>query len=314
VAVISGVVALAVTVAVTPLMAGVARRLGLVDRPGLLKVQRAPVPYLGGAAVLAGVAAGAVWQDTWWLVPPAAAFGLGFADDLRDLNPRVRLVVEALVGALAGVTVVHGSIEWALIGALCVTVLVNSVNLLDGLDGLAGAVCSTSAVGAGLLDSGRPRVLAFAVAGALLGFVVHNRPPARIYLGDGGSYLVGTALAVSIVANGSHYSAAAGRVAVLPLVVAVPLADTVLAVLRRYRSGQPLFAGDRSHVYDQLVARGWGVERVVVVFAGTQATLVAVALALAGAPLPAALGTEAATIAVVLTFAGFARPRLEATP
>ena len=93
-------------------------------------------------------------------------------------------------------------------------------------------------------------------AGALVGFLLWNRPPARIYLGDAGSYLVGTALAILLALTATEHGTEAPTAGAL-LFVAVPVADTTVAIVRRWRAGQPLRQGDRGHVYDQLVDRGW---------------------------------------------------------
>src|SRR5262249_24663845 len=118
------------------------------------------------------------------------------------------------------------------------------------------------------LLGGVARDPALALGGALVGFLFFNRPPARIYLGDGGSYLIGTALALIAAAALDGQGASAWFA--LPLLVAVPLADTAIAVLRRARSRRPLFAGDRSHVYDQLADRGWPVVRIVLALVAGQ--------------------------------------------
>ena len=119
---------------------------------------------------------------------------------------------------------------------------------------------------------------ALALAGALVGFLLWNRPPARIYLGDAGSYLVGTALALLLAATVTGHDAVAPSAGAL-LFVAVPVADTTVAVVRRRGPGGPLLQGDRGHVYDQLVDRGWTTGRAVLACAAAQAALVLVGLA-----------------------------------
>jgi len=144
---------------------------------------------------------------------------------------------------------------------------VKAVNLIDGMDALAASVVVASAIGFALMAED-VRIPAVAVCGALVGFLVFNRPPARIYLGDGGSYLLGTSLALLAARSlGSHSRAAW---VAIPLFVALPLADTTIAVVRRARSGRSLLAGDRSHVYDQLADRGWPVPRVVAALVAVQ--------------------------------------------
>ncbi len=115
---------------------------------------------------------------------------------------------------------------------------------------------AVSALGFAVLG-GAATAVALGLAGALVGFLTLNRPPARIYLGDAGAYLVGTTLAVLPALTDDP-----GRWSVwwaVPLLVAVPVADTAIAITRRLRSHQPILLGDRSHVYDQLVDRGMSI-------------------------------------------------------
>jgi UDP-GlcNAc:undecaprenyl-phosphate GlcNAc-1-phosphate transferase len=306
---IIGVAAAAVTAAVTPLAAALARRFALVDRPGPLKVQRAPVPYLGGAAVTAGVAVGLGAAGRWALaLPPLLALGLGIADDRHDLPARGRLAGQVLVGVTAGAAVPGGVAARTATTAL-VVVLINAWNLVDGLDGLAAGVTVASGAAAATLG-GDAAPVAAATAGAAAGFLVWNRPPARIYLGDGGAYLLGTVLALTPALAGRPQPWSVWLVT--PMLFGVPVADVGVAVIRRARAGAPLFAGDRSHSYDQLADRGLPVGRVALLFTGAQALLgVAGALGARAAP-PWALTVSAAGTATVFAAclrAGLFSPR-----
>jgi UDP-GlcNAc:undecaprenyl-phosphate GlcNAc-1-phosphate transferase len=268
-------IALVVALAMTPLARRVSFALGILDRPGPLKVQREPVAYLGGAAVFAALAAALAVDHPLWILPLALATALGIADDVRSISPQVRLLAQCSVGVAAGFVEPAPGPAGVLVTAAFVVVLVNAVNLLDGMDALASSVVAISAFAFALLG-GVVRDPALALAGALAGFLVFNRPPARIYLGDGGSYLIGTALAL-LAATALDGQGAAAWIA-LPLLVSVPLADTAIAILRRARSRRPLFAGDRSHVYDQLADRGWPVSRTVLTLVGVQCVSAAAGL------------------------------------
>jgi len=315
--VIGGLVACAVAVVLTPVAIRVALRTGIVDRPGALKVQRRPVAYLGGVAVFGGLAAALALGSgsARLLVPLGLALALGLADDLADLDPRLRLACEAFIGLVAGLVAPAGS-GWfgTAVTAVAVVGLLNALNLLDGLDGLASGVATVAAFGFALLGPG-PRPLALGLAGALCGFLVFNRPPARIYLGDAGAYLVGTALALSCAtaldANGAITTWAA-----LPLLVAVPVTDTAVAILRRRRAGAPLFAGDRSHVYDQLVDRGRSRPEAVLVMVVAQAVLATAGVLVAH--LPTAAGVSVAVLSAGILTAlvgrgGFLTPAKESS-
>lgn len=294
------IVAAAVTVLLTPVAARVAGRLGVVDRPGPLKVQQRPVPYLGGVAVFAGLAGPVGWAQPALLVPLGLALLVGLADDVADVSPRLRLAGEGAIGAAAAVAL-PGSLSLAGMAATVVVVvaLLNAVNLLDGLDGLATSVAALGALGFSVVLDGDARATAMALAGALLGFLVWNRPPARIYLGDAGSYLVGTGLALLLVLTATGNEGAATTAGAL-LFVAVPVADTTIAIVRRRRAGRPLFQGDRGHIYDQLVDRGWSSERSTLACAAAQAAFVALGLVAS----VMAAGPGVALVAVVIVAVG----------
>src|SRR2546430_13393400 len=168
----------------------------MVDRPGLLKVQTHPVPYLGGFALFAGLAGPVAIERPVLIVPLALSLGLGLADDLKAPPPAIRLSAEVVIGVIAAWTLPADDLLGALVTVVLVVALINAVNLLDGLDALASGVGLISALGFALVLAGELWVLALALAGGLAGFLVWNRPPARIYLGDGGSYLVRTTLAL----------------------------------------------------------------------------------------------------------------------
>ena len=156
------IAALALAIVATPAAAALARRTGLLDQPGPLKVQTQPVPCLGGLAVLVATAVGLAVGRPAWLVPLALALLLGTLDDARALPPHVRLVGEVAVGTVAGVLVPTGLAQpWAALGtAAAVVVLINAVNLIDGLDALAASVSLVSAVGFALALDGDDRTIA----------------------------------------------------------------------------------------------------------------------------------------------------------
>jgi UDP-GlcNAc:undecaprenyl-phosphate/decaprenyl-phosphate GlcNAc-1-phosphate transferase len=269
-----GVVAFAVTVAVTPLAIVVANRVGIVDRPGVLKPQSSPVPYLGGVAVFAGVIVGAAVGHPMVLLPLGAALCLGVADDRFGLPALARLVAQLAIGATIVATCpVHLPGILATVAIVAAAVLViNGVNLIDGLDMLAAGVSGLAAVGFAVILHGAPRGLAIALAAALAGFLIYNRPPARVYLGDGGSYLLGTALVVLLAESWRPEVPVHVGIAALAL-VAVPVAEVALAVVRRARSHQGLLAGDRGHPYDRLVQRGWPAISASLTYIGAEAIL-----------------------------------------
>lgn len=316
--VVAGVGALVVALAAAPVAGRLARRVGLVDRPGPLKPHDVPTPYLGGVAVALAVAVGAGFGRPWLLVPLGLALAVGVADDARPLPPGIRLIGQAAVGAtLAAVVPIRLPGPWGpLLVVAATVVLVNGVNLVDGLDMLASSVVFSSAVGFAVLLSGGGRLVALATAGAVTGFLVSNRPPARIYLGDGGSYLLGTTLVALLAMSWAPGRPVAASAAAL-LLAAVPTAEVAFAVVRRRRARRPLFTGDRGHPYDRMVATGWSVVATVTAYGGAQLVLAGVAVALSRSSGTVAVGGVAVTAAVLLGLArtvGFLAPAPDRRP
>jgi UDP-GlcNAc:undecaprenyl-phosphate/decaprenyl-phosphate GlcNAc-1-phosphate transferase len=257
---VSLVIAFAAAVVLTPFLATVATRLGLVDRPGPLKLHEQPIPVAGGLAVTAAalLAISVTGHGDPWI---AAAVVLGFAggliDDVRPLPVWMRLAVQAAAGGL----LVAGGLRLEPLGALGGVGLVlatvaccNAVNMLDGQDGLVSGLGACAALGiAGVLAStGFAGALPLALAGALLGFLMWNRPPARVFLGDGGAYVVGVLLAAS-----AGQASIAGWHGVLATgaCLGVFAYELVSTVARRIASSTSTALGDRNHSYDRLAVR-----------------------------------------------------------
>lgn len=306
------IVAFVLTLVATPMAMALARHAGLLDHPGELKVQNVAIPYLGGLGVAAGVAAGLVPGHLSLFPPLGMALALGIVDDARPIGAGTRLVAELVVGlATAAVMPVRLAGPLATVAVTAaVVLLVNGVNMVDGLDGLAGGVALMSAVGYAVVLDGEGRSLALALAGALAAFLVFNRPPAKVYLGDGGAYLVGAALAVLLASTWSPERPLAVSLGSLPM-VACPAGEVIVAVLRRGRSRARLLAGDRRHVYDQLVDGGWSANRAVVIVVLVQAFLGAVAVGatqLSAAAAGVVAGASAVALLGMCAALGFLSP------
>ena len=294
-----------ITVVAVPVCIAVAHRFGVIDRPGPLKPHEAPVAYLGGVAVFAGLVVGVSAGRPVVLIPLAAATALGVTDDRFGLPAHVRLAAQLGVGVAIALTVPLHLPGWIGIPLVVIAsvVLINGFNLLDGLDMLAAGVGAAAAVGFAVVAHGPARLMAASLAGALATFLWSNRPPARIYLGDGGSYLLGASMSVLLAYTwGVGVTASTGVIALA--LVAVPVAEVACAVVRRRRGKRPLLAGDRAHPYDLLVARGWtrtaasaayiALEFVIVV------AVVSIVLGASVVSIPAALGVDLAVAVVVL--------------
>ncbi len=281
----------------TPVVRRLALRFDVVDRPGLLKPQQAPVAYLGGVAVFLATATGLVISGRPLVaLPLVAALLLGLADDLRPLAVPLRVTVEVGIATGAALAVPGPVLARVATGVLVVGLL-NAINLLDGQDGLAAGAGIVSAVGFAMLG-GAATPVGLGLAGALAGFLVFNRPPATIYLGDAGAYFVGTTLAVlPALTSGapirwSHWWA-------VPLLVALPVADTAIAIVRRVRARRPILSGDRSHVYDQLVDRGLTIGQSTSVCLAFQAACTALGVLAARSAPTTSLGLTMAAAVVI---------------
>jgi UDP-GlcNAc:undecaprenyl-phosphate GlcNAc-1-phosphate transferase len=254
-------IAFALAVVLTPLAARLASGVGLVDRPdgNPLKIHERPVPVLGGAAVLGAILP--TWAATHEFsaaVAGAAALALaaGVLDDVRPLPAWALATASAASGVMLTVGGARigslGSFDRLGVVALAVA-CASAVNIVDGQDGLAAGVAAVAALGLAGLASGRATSGALSLAGALGGFLVSNRPPARIFLGNGGALAVGVLLAGS--AAGAARSSDPHALLAVAACLGVLMFELAFTVGRRLVSGQPLTSGDRLHSYDLLAAR-----------------------------------------------------------
>jgi UDP-GlcNAc:undecaprenyl-phosphate GlcNAc-1-phosphate transferase len=215
---------------------------------------------------------GGMW---FFLAAGTVLMVLGLVDDIRKLDWRIRLAVQVAVAA----TVVFGR-GWAFtifvdaplatgfLSVLWIVGLINSFNMLDNMDGLAGGVAAIAATLLAIVmlivpegASGQPQLFVagflFLLVGSLVGFLWHNRPPARLFMGDAGSYFVGFCLAVTtILATYSGQGLPRHSILIPVCVLAVPLYDTVSVVCIRLRAGNSVFEGDTNHFSHRLVALG----------------------------------------------------------
>jgi UDP-GlcNAc:undecaprenyl-phosphate GlcNAc-1-phosphate transferase len=215
-------------------------------------------------------------RGLWYFLAAGTALAvLGLADDVRKLDWRFRLAVQFAVAAAmvfgrgwAFTLFIHAPLLTGVLSVLWIVGLVNSFNMLDNMDGLAGGVAAIAAAILAIVmlmvpegSSGQPQLFVagflFLLVGSLLGFLLHNRPPARIFMGDAGSYFVGFCLAaMTIVATFSGHGLPRHSVLIPVCVLAVPLYDTLSVVCIRLRAGKSVFEGDTNHFSHRLVALG----------------------------------------------------------
>jgi UDP-GlcNAc:undecaprenyl-phosphate GlcNAc-1-phosphate transferase len=248
-----------------------------------------PVPRLGGMPLMLAMTLGLVLilsfgqeaSSHWFatLVGSALMYGLGLWDDLRPLGARVKLLGQIGTAGLvfglglniekfsypgaAGVIELGG---WSLpVTIFWLIAVPNIINLIDGFDGLAGGLGLCMAVTLGIVglhsEQFAVACYAFTMAGALLGFLMFNFPPAKIYLGDGGAYLIGFTIAALSLTSSNKGSVAAVLFVTL-VALGVPILDTSFALLRRGLRGYPLFRADDEHFHHRLERLGFSKRRI----------------------------------------------------
>jgi UDP-GlcNAc:undecaprenyl-phosphate/decaprenyl-phosphate GlcNAc-1-phosphate transferase len=280
------------TCAMLPIILRFARKHELYDPSGPLKIHTTPTPRLGGAAITAGLLAGTAVSAVGATGSVLVYFSLllvwvaGLIDDLFGLSPSVRLIIQAAAGVLtwrAGWSVPIGHAGWNLLATiLFIVCFINALNMLDGADGLAAGVSSIIALGFILSTPSHfdawGRALGFSFLASCISFLLFNFPPAKIFMGDSGSTVLGFVLAV--LALNFYRQRSANHVSVLvPLLFAgVPLLDAAFAIVRRLSRGISPFAGDREHSYDLLLKCGWSARKVAFALYALTAMLVTVGL------------------------------------
>ena len=248
------------------LLAPHAGRLRLVSRRRRDRFSSRSVPLTGGAGLLAGGAA-ALWvlgatPSLAEVVAIAGLFLVGLLDDIADLPVAAKLPLQVGV-SLGAVVLLVPSATLVGLALLLFLFLVNACNYLDNMDGLLAGVALPSAVALALFGSSAG-VGATVLMVALPGVLVLSRPPARIFLGDSGSHLVGALFGIDatrlLLADGQFQ---AGVFVPLCVLFAVPLADVATVTVSRLRRGRPIFRGGTDHLSHRLVRLGWPVPRAV---------------------------------------------------
>lgn len=323
------IVSLATAVFAAPVVACLCQRLGIVDRPdGHRKLHATAVPLTGGPTITISVVL-AIFAtvfffpnalldtkgDFRFLVALSCASAVivmvGILDDRIGLRGRQKLLGQFVAAAimlpsgiqirsvaLLGYPIEFGDLS-ILVTLFWILGAINSLNLIDGVDGLAsttGIVLSLSVAAVTFISGGRPDglLISLALAGALCGFLVYNFPPARMFLGDSGSMLIGLILGcVALKCSVKQYTAVA---LILPTAIwAIPIFDSAMAIVRRRLTGRSIYATDRGHLHHCLVRRGHTGGRLLLVVASL------CALTGAGAIASAIFQNDLIAITAVLT-------------
>lgn len=310
-----------VALATTPLVIELANRGFGVDKADEeRKRHKTPVSRLGGAPILLAILIPSVL--VWFLVVGSRSieipvvvgailmFGLGFWDDIKRIGARKKLAGQFLIATVVYVLglkidqVTYPGQNWSLelgfwsypVTVIWLVALPNIINLIDGFDGLASGLGMFMAMTLGIVGLLANHWIiafyAFSLAGALLGFLAFNFPPAKIFLGDGGAYLIG--FCVAGLSASSHKGSVAAVMMVTMVVLGIPILDTALAILRRGLRGLPLFRADDEHLHHKIEDLGFSKPRIVLGAYAVCVVLSVVGLSIVwsqGKTIPIAIGT-----------------------
>lgn len=293
--------AVLITIALTPVLSSLAIRFNAVDLPGERKVHTRPIPRIGGIAMACGAFVPLLfwnYADRFvisYLGGAAVLVFFGLLDDLRDLSPKVKFLGQ-IVAAL--IVIVAGGVEIRSLGTLlpdlyqlpaalslpltlvAIVGATNAINLADGLDGLAGGICLLVFAGIGYLSYVEGSLviglISLALAGVIFGFLRFNTHPASIFMGDAGSQFLGYSAATLAIALSQGKATLSP---VLPLLLlGVPILDTLTVMVTRIAQGRSPFSADRNHFHHHLLRLGLHHSESVVVIYVLQTLLVITAV------------------------------------
>ena len=285
---ILGVSAFALTGLLTWPVRALAIRLGAMDAPNLArKSQAEPVPYLGGVAIALGITittlaavyvggnksgenAGQLKDLALTVLLPALLLGaMGLIDDLRSLSPWPRLIAQSVVGTVVALVIVSSGTTGTPFGTSTFNTIVtifwivgicNSINFFDNLDGAAAGAVAIAALGVFFIafDRGQELVSALSVvtAGATIGFLMWNKSPAKIYMGDAGALFLGIIISVATIRLNPGIEPTWKSLTIPVILLAVPLLDTCVAVFSRISRRVSPITGGKDHLSHRLVRAG----------------------------------------------------------
>ena len=293
--VVLGVAAFALTGLLTWPVRALAIRLGAMDAPNLArKTQAEPVPYLGGVAIALGITiitfaavfvggnksgenSGQLKDLALTVLLPALVLGaMGLIDDLRSLSPWTRLIVQSFVGTAVALVIVNngtvgtpfgegssvdsGSWTNTAVTIFWIVGICNSINFFDNLDGAASGAVAIAALGVFVIafDRGQELVSALSIvtAGATIGFLMWNKSPAKIYMGDAGALFLGIIISVATIRLNPGIVPTWKSLTIPVILLAVPLLDTCVAVFSRLARGLSPLTGGKDHLSHRLVRGG----------------------------------------------------------
>ena len=299
--------ALVVALLATPIAGALAWRIGAIDTPRARGLHQFPTPRLGGLAILAAVATASLvflphdQQTNGILIGAAVIVLVGMADDILELSAEYKIVGQVLAAAIpvaAGVRVTNFTVPFVGrvdlseplaygLTVLGLVALMNVVNFIDGVDGLAAGVCTIAALTFATISLSLDRqvagVLALIVAGAALGYLRHGFHPASVFLGDSGSNLLGYLLG-AIVVQGALKTNAVVALAFPMVILAVPILDSSFVIAKRIKYGKPVHKADRWHFHHRFANIGFSQRKTALYLYGWTLSLATLALALRFVP------------------------------
>ena len=288
----------------TPVMRKIAIKVGAVDRPNLeRKTQKEPVPYLGGVAISIGITVASFAAllysdfsaDTFnkalsVLLPAILISAMGLYDDLKNLEPWPRLAAQTVAGVAVAIYLIQNDILGQAFGnqflnyavtIIWIVGICNSINFFDNHDGGASGTVAVISIFlfAIAFDHGQSLISALAIvtAGATLGFLIWNKSPAKIYMGDAGALFLGIIIAVLTIRLDPQVSPQSRAFAIPLLLMAIPILDTTTVVISRLSRGISPFTGGRDHLSHRLMRKGLGRKATAYVLWGMAALFGAVA-------------------------------------
>lgn len=279
-------IATVISIVVTPLSIRWAHQLGIIARPSSRKIHREPIPSWGGVALVVAFLLGTMgsWLHLKTLPDRFLGFLLGLIiivvigtlDDRSPLSPKAKLIgqiVAAILPTAFGLRIAfinnpfgEGYIFFAawqqwLLTIFWIVALINALNLIDGLDGLAAGVSFFASLTLAFLAASQKIfhvATAFAaVAGACMGFLPYNFHPARVFMGDTGAMTLGYLFATLSIMGAVKSVAALSVFFMTSVVLAYPIVDTAFAIFRRWLRGKPIFSADREHLHHKLLDSGF---------------------------------------------------------
>jgi UDP-GlcNAc:undecaprenyl-phosphate GlcNAc-1-phosphate transferase len=302
--VILGVAAFALSGLLTGPVRALAIKLGAMDLPNMeRKTQKEPVPYLGGVAIALSIIsityAAVLYSDnsqttislvTYAIAPAIVLGAMGLLDDLRNLAPLPRLIVQTVVGVLATLFLISQDVIGSpldnsffnfFVCLIWIVAICNSINFFDNLDGGAAGSVAVSTLGIALIASNQGQELVTALSvvtcGATVGFLLWNKSPAKIYMGDAGALFLGVLVAVLTIRLNPGITPKFNSLAILPMLLAVPILDTCIAVFSRLRRGISPLTGGKDHLSHRLMRKGFSKRGSAYFLWSIQASFVAIA-------------------------------------